>query len=257
MTEKGSLKPTIKHQPSAPRTYENPDTGVSQPLPPDEDEDDDDDDDEPRIPLAPNIVKAEDKNREFSFGKLRKIHYVAEKANDAILVLNQNIIILAQLRQYYRSLSKRKDFPKDLAESCKDAIDDFELRIDGLENDMQMQILRLETLVRLLEDRKTLVKKMMQLKQSAKLRKYQFHSILDYQNTQINKFSTKSMVTMTEDMNDIARKTKIETVSMKVITLVTLFFLPGTFISVRNNFLSVSLVLNSTTATHPFFAINS
>ncbi|KAL8702870.1 MAG: hypothetical protein Q9201_003961 [Fulgogasparrea decipioides] len=36
---------------------------------------------------------------------------------------------------------------------------------------------------------------------------------------------------MTEDMNDIARKTKIETVSMKVITVVTLFFLPGTFIS--------------------------
>ena len=61
------------------------------------------------------------------------------------------------------------------------------------------------------------------------------------------------MVTMTEDMNDIARKTKIETVSMKVITLVTLFFLPGTFISVSNNFLSVSLVSDSTTATHPFY----
>lgn len=39
---------------------------------------------------------------------------------------------------------------------------------------------------------------------------------------------------MTEDMNDIARKTKIETVSMKVITLVTMFFLPGTFISVSH-----------------------
>lgn len=37
---------------------------------------------------------------------------------------------------------------------------------------------------------------------------------------------------MTEDMNVIARKTKIETVSMKAITLVTMFFLPGTFISV-------------------------
>lgn len=45
------------------------------------------------------------------------------------------------------------------------------------------------------------------------------------------------MVLMTEDMNDVARKTKIETVSMKFITLVTLFFLPGTFISVGYNFL--------------------
>lgn len=164
MTEKGSLKPTIKHRPSGPRTYENPDTGVSQPLPPDEDEDDDEDDNEPESPLAPNDVKVEDENRDFSFGKLRKLHHIAEKANEAVLVLNQNIIVLAQLRQYYRSLSMRKDFPKDLAESCKDAVDDFELRTNGLENDMQMQILRLETLLRLLEDRKTLVKQMMQSK---------------------------------------------------------------------------------------------
>lgn len=48
------------------------------------------------------------------------------------------------------------------------------------------------------------------------------------------------MSKMTEDMNDIARKTKIETVSMKVITLVTLFFLPGTFISVSRVFSSVN-----------------
>ena len=40
------------------------------------------------------------------------------------------------------------------------------------------------------------------------------------------------MAKMTQDMNEISRKTKIETVSMRVITLVTLFFLPGTFVSV-------------------------
>ena len=110
---------------------------------------------------------------------------------------------------------------------------------------MQTQILRLETLLRLLEDRKTLVNHIMKVKKSAKLKKDQLHSILDYQNTQANRYSTKSMSTMTEDMNDIARKTKIETVSMKVITLVTLFFLPGTFISVGRNPFAVSLVLYS------------
>lgn len=35
------------------------------------------------------------------------------------------------------------------------------------------------------------------------------------------------------NMEDLAVKTKRETVSMRIITLVTLFFLPGTFISVR------------------------
>jgi Mg2+ and Co2+ transporter CorA len=40
------------------------------------------------------------------------------------------------------------------------------------------------------------------------------------------------MEAMTESMHDLAVKTKQETVSMKIITLVTLFFLPGTFIAV-------------------------
>jgi Mg2+ and Co2+ transporter CorA len=43
---------------------------------------------------------------------------------------------------------------------------------------------------------------------------------------------TKNMQDMTQDMQELTRKTKQETVSMRIITLVTLFFLPGTFISV-------------------------
>lgn len=44
--------------------------------------------------------------------------------------------------------------------------------------------------------------------------------------------STEKMETLTQEMHELARKTKQETVSMKIITSVTLFFLPGTFISV-------------------------
>ena len=43
---------------------------------------------------------------------------------------------------------------------------------------------------------------------------------------------TKDMHKMTKDMQLLTRKTKQEAVSMRIITLVTLFFLPGTFISV-------------------------
>ena len=242
VTTKDNIKPALKRRVSTPQTYTNPDTGISQALPPDED-DDDDDNYEPENSANPNDIKIGDEHQEFSFSKLRKVHHIAEKANEAVLVLKQNIVVLAQLRQYYMSITKRRDFPKKLRDKCKDAIDDFELRIEGLENDMQTQILRLETLLRLLEDRKNLVKQIIELKRLAKLRKHQLHSILDYQNTQANKYSTKSMFTMTEDMNDIARKTKIETVSMKVITLVTLFFLPGTFISVGRSSLSISIIV--------------
>lgn len=44
--------------------------------------------------------------------------------------------------------------------------------------------------------------------------------------------SADHMERMTIEMNDIAKKTKQETVSMRVITTVTLFFLPATFIAV-------------------------
>jgi hypothetical protein len=47
--------------------------------------------------------------------------------------------------------------------------------------------------------------------------------------------STNRMEVVTDSMYEIAKKTQQETVSMKIITLVTLFFLPGTFISVSNS----------------------
>lgn len=47
-----------------------------------------------------------------------------------------------------------------------------------------------------------------------------------------SQLSARRMELMTEEMHFIAVKTKEETVSMRIITWVTLFFLPGTFISV-------------------------
>lgn len=41
------------------------------------------------------------------------------------------------------------------------------------------------------------------------------------------------MERLTDSMHEIAKKTKHETVSMKIVTLVTMFFLPGTFVAVR------------------------
>jgi hypothetical protein len=45
--------------------------------------------------------------------------------------------------------------------------------------------------------------------------------------------SAESIHILTKEMHWTARKTLDDTVSMKIITIVTLFFLPGTFISVR------------------------
>ena len=150
LTEKMTLKPALKHRASVPRTYHNPDTGVSQPLPPGDDDDDDD-----GMLQGRNKVKVEDKHRDFSFGKLRRVHNLAEKVNEALLMLKQNVLVLSE--GYYGSISNRKYFPKDLKKACEDAIDDMKLRMDGLGNELQTQVLRLETMLRLLDDRKILV----------------------------------------------------------------------------------------------------
>ncbi|KAI4160367.1 MAG: hypothetical protein LQ342_005778 [Letrouitia transgressa] len=210
LTEKFSIS-TPKPASPVQLTYTDPNSGLSQPLP-------------PHIALnsAPGpaaqpsrLIFENVEEQDFSFAKLQKIQYIEEKTHEALLILRLNVNVITQLQQYYSTVPKSKHFPQGVLRSFENDLNQFCLRINTILNDLQMQILRLETLLHLLNDRKILL-----------------HSILEYQNTEINKLSTKNMVSMTEDMNDIARKTKIETVSMKVITVVTLFFLPGTFISV-------------------------
>jgi hypothetical protein len=71
----------------------------------------------------------------------------------------------------------------------------------------------------------------------------QLYGILQFQEIESSKAlalraqeSAENMELMTKDMHILALKTKSETVSMRIITLVTLFFLPGTFISVSEPF---------------------
>lgn len=77
----------------------------------------------------------------------------------------------------------------------------------------------------------------------------QLESMLQWQNAQLNfdlaqraQTSATNMERMTEAMHEIAHQTKMEAANMRIITLVTLFFLPGTFVSVGH---AVLLTVNS------------
>ena len=214
--------PNASSKPRSPvrRTYTDPATKLTQPLP-------------PHIMLSNSQTTFENpKEEDFSFAKLQSLQQIEERTHSALLTLKLNIGIIHQLKQYYDTVVRSQYFPQEIGQLCQYDLEQFELRVSGVVNDLQMQILRLETLLRLLRNRKSLVSQIAQSVQNFELRHDQLHSILELQNTEANKQSTKSMIAMTRDMNEIARQTKIETVSMKVITVVTLFFLPGTFISV-------------------------
>lgn len=67
----------------------------------------------------------------------------------------------------------------------------------------------------------------------------QMKGILEYKSLKANEYFAKkaqesayNMEAMTREMRVTAEKTERETVSMRVITSVTLFFLPATFLAV-------------------------
>ncbi|MCJ1460308.1 hypothetical protein MMC28_010687 [Mycoblastus sanguinarius] len=178
----------------------------------------------PQSPYGPGRPAGKEKQQEFSFTDLQRIQDIEEKANAAMLILKSNITVLTELKQYYRTIAAFQGWPSELTSHCKGDVLRFEQHLTSIENDLQMQHSRIETLLRLIADRKSLVECLDHFA-SQKANMTKLYGILDSQNT-------GNMQRMTADMHEIAIKTKQETISMRIITFVTLCFLPGTFISV-------------------------
>ncbi|KAF2191006.1 hypothetical protein K469DRAFT_696760 [Zopfia rhizophila CBS 207.26] len=191
--------------------------------------------------LPPELSEDDDPSsqKNFKFSDLQRIQYIEEKTQEALLVLKLNTEILEELRQHYIYVTNQSAFPPELARACGTEIARFEKCVRGVEKDLRMQQSRTETLLRLLADRKAFL-----------------YGILQYQSMKASENSAKKaqvsadkMETMTVSMHNIARKTKQETVSMRIITLVTLFFLPGTFIG---TFMSTDIIKFETNNTQHF-----
>jgi hypothetical protein len=183
----------------------------------------------PEPPPELQEEKDPDSQAELEFSDLQRIQYIEEKTHEAVLVLKLNVEVLEELKQHYRYVVSHASFPKNINDACERDIVRFEKRVLGVEKDMRMQQARTETLLRLIAERKTLL-----------------YGILQYRSMRASQFSAEkaqrsanSMELVTHSMHDIAQKTKQETVSMRIITLVTLFFLPGTFIG---TFMSTDII---------------
>lgn len=94
---------------------------------------------------------------EFSFDDLRRIEYIEEHANGALLVITLNCSILKAIVEHYTTVMASASCPHDLKQKCGSDFRRFVSRISHICAEMQMQKARLETLLRLLADRKALV----------------------------------------------------------------------------------------------------
>ena len=94
---------------------------------------------------------------EFSFEDLPRIEYIEEHANEALLVNTLNSQILSALAQHYSSVLDSTHCPYDIKTECTTPFRQFVSRISDNTAEIQTQKARIETLLRLLADRKALV----------------------------------------------------------------------------------------------------
>ncbi|KAK3047554.1 hypothetical protein LTR09_011059 [Extremus antarcticus] len=169
-----------------------------------------------------NERNGRDEQQGTSFDQLQDVHFVEEKTNEALLVVKGNQDVLDSLRQHYQDSFDMLRYDDDLDVSQFQAIPRFRDRVERVQKELVMQQHRLETLLKMIADRRSLLQSTVQHRST----------LMNYMLAEKAQESTDNMAKMTHEMQNIAQSTKTETVSMRIVTFVTLVYLPGTFISV-------------------------
>lgn len=117
----------------------------------------------PGMSLSPDDSDGGPNNeRDFTFTDLQRVQFIEDKANEVYLVLESNMNVLADLKTHYRSnmfldLDPLAADPVVSLRGRGEVVERFESRISGVINDLKMQQSRVQALLRLLADRKSLV----------------------------------------------------------------------------------------------------
>ncbi|KAL8922484.1 MAG: hypothetical protein Q9172_003549 [Xanthocarpia lactea] len=136
---------------------------------------------------------------------LQTLQDYQDKINVTIMVLEANNDVLASLRDFYKTLLENSAFA--LRGTCREDVTSFTKQVDEMIHDSSMQISRAKLLIRITTDRKDL--------------------ILQHLQTQ----TTQRMEDLTTSMQNIGIGSQKEAIIMRIITAVTLIYLPGTFVS--------------------------
>jgi Mg2+ and Co2+ transporter CorA len=137
--------------------------------------------------------------------ELTKLQGKSDKITEIVMVLEANVAVLTSIRKYYERLLENKDFTLNV--DCEESVGVFAAHIDEMICDMEMQILRAKVLAQVTADRKTI--------------------ILQHLSSQ----ATVSMENLTKSMYKIGMLSQTEAAAMRIITVLTLLYLPATFVS--------------------------
>ncbi|KAF2823722.1 hypothetical protein CC86DRAFT_59106 [Ophiobolus disseminans] len=139
-------------------------------------------------------------HKEYKPYHIQDLQHWQDKANEAVMVLEANTDVLKSIHKFYLALIDRKDFPDTLKLACEEDLRTFISQLDEIINDFHMQVARAKLLVTIISDRKELILQHLQGQAAER----------------------------TEKLN---KNLEREAVVMRIVTIVTLVYLPATFTS--------------------------
>ncbi|KAG6359740.1 hypothetical protein INS49_010792 [Diaporthe citri] len=173
--------------------------------------------------------------QEFSVDGLQKLTDIATRLHELKLVMKLNVDVIREITDYYKMLAESNDMPVDIKQDCAADLNGFFRRARAVTRGLEMEQSRSETLMRMCEDGKWLFDHILQFRNTefSKLFAINAHQSGKHVEMMTNDMhqSSLEMEAMTKSMKKVAEKTAIQTSSMHIITLVTLFFLPATFVA--------------------------
>ncbi|KAK4152639.1 hypothetical protein C8A00DRAFT_44337 [Chaetomidium leptoderma] len=134
----------------------------------------------------------------YQAGDIRQMQIWEEQASEAIVVLDGNVAVMASLRRFYQRLAADRRFP--CRRSCAGEIGDFANQLDTMVSDMRNNIERARALIKTTSDRRELIKQYRQDEEAGR-------------------------------MHRLNKNLEEEAIVVMIITLVTLVYLPATFVS--------------------------
>ncbi|KAI8958702.1 hypothetical protein F5Y11DRAFT_359799 [Daldinia sp. FL1419] len=156
-----------------------------------------------------------DLDKEFSFRKYQNMSQLSMELERALVALEQNKGVLEAIEEHYHSVVRSYGFATYMKEDlCGNDLAAFFAKIRSTERELDIHYRRLQTLSQALENDKVM-----------------FTTLLQYKSEKVSEYFASSAKISSNRMEDIAVRTEQETLSMHVITIFTLIFLPGTFIA--------------------------
>jgi hypothetical protein len=102
-------------------------------------------------------MNAEDVNFPFQLKDMTNIHNLVEKVVETQLNIKLNISVLTDLKAYYQEMPEIEEDAEKHIRGMHSNIKKFDRQVQSAINDLSLQLARSDTLLKTLEDRKSLV----------------------------------------------------------------------------------------------------